>query len=584
MSEQLDLLAEVGQMMTELEEALATARSLSALDEPGWSELGASNADSRIAREIDRADVNLKARWYYYNDPIPSHSIHLHNAYTFGRGVGFKAKNEVVQKWLNAFWENPRNQHSISRALAQWTLNRDRQLDGELFLSLYTSSLTGRVTVRTIDPSEIAQVVTMPGDRTFPIYFRREYRPESFDFENGTYKQGNVRREYIPDWRNAGPHPAHVQWAPNSEQHVMHVLSNPLAGRGLSHIAQGLPWVKAYKGFMEDRVTLTLALATFAFKQKIKGNRQALARLREQWGRYETELRYGVGDGRERRQGANTLIENDAVNLEQLKTDSGASNAYTDARMLKQNAGIGSGGIFEHYYGDPSTGNLATATAMELPMLKMFELAQQIWEDVFSDLFTFVLIQGLRYGPSELQALANVSVDYSGGSPLFVVEPLGDETDLGIDVILPNIVESDIGAWAQAFSAIAQAEQLTGQQIIPPEQKAMKALQVFGFDDVGEIVTTMKENGFELSAQGAAPDELGAAIGEAFVRKLRAAADEPPEIGEALDKDEGEAVERIKKSEVDQAFEDFAELPELDELLKQLGLTSKDVEEARAHA
>jgi hypothetical protein len=44
--------------------------------------------------------------------------------------------------------------------------------------------------------------------------------------------------------------------------------------------------------------------------------------------------------------------------------------------MFRQMAGIGAN-IFEHYLGNPLTGNLATATAMELPMLKMFEFEQQ---------------------------------------------------------------------------------------------------------------------------------------------------------------------------------------------------------------
>lgn len=572
-------------LMKTAKEVSEAARYLAQMQEPGWSELGSGSFDSQIAQQIDRNEINRSARWYYHNDPIPNHAIALHNAYTFGRGVSFKAVDPAVHTWLETFWNNPRNQHSISRAAAQWQLNRDRHLDGELFLIFYTSTLTGHVTVRTLDASEIRQVVTMPGDRTFPVYFQREFQPEYFDFASGKYKRGQRQREYLPDWRNAGPHGNYVNWPANTEIHVMHVLTNPLAGRGLSHMATGLPWIKAFKGFMEDRVTLTMALALFAFKQKIKGNRQAAARIAAQWGNYETIQRYGIGDGRERRQGGGTLIENDAASLEQLKTDSGASNAYQDGRMLKQQAGIGTGGIFEHYFGDPSTGNLATATAMELPMLKLFEFEQQLWEDVFKDIFQFVLIQGLRYSGNGLRGKANIGTDLSGGSPVWVVEPLN--ADLDINVTLPPIVQSDIAVRAAAMASIASAEAMAGQMILPPREKALEALRMFGFDDAGDIVDRMEKAGFkfEKPEQPADPvDAIGDAVGEAIKRRLREAQadkDTPPHVGAPLPKKDGEKVDKITRGEVNDYFDAFADMPELDDLLKQLGLTLDDVDEAR---
>jgi hypothetical protein len=252
--------------------------------------------------------------------------------------------------------------------------------------------------------------------------------------------------------------------------------------------------------------------------------------------------------------------------------------------MLKQNAGIGSGGIFEHYFGDPSTGNLATATAMELPMLKMFEFEQQVWEDILEDLFDFVIIQGLRYGQDALRGKANVEVDNAGGSPVWVVEPLGG-ADLSVEVTLPPIVQSDVAIQTAALSSIASAEQMAGQQLVPAKQKALKALQVLGFDDAGEIVAEMEKNGFQMPVRPAPPaeagEEFGAALGEAFVRKLREEVEKSPDVGEPLDKAEGEKVEKITRAEVDEYFDEFAELPALGDLLKKLGLTKEDVEEGR---
>jgi len=584
--ERVQQLAEDAALLADLEaellETVGSVRRLASMAEPGWIGFGnGGSADAQIAAQIDRAGINRQARWYYYQDPIASHAVTLHNAYTFGRGASFRAADKDVQAWLEGFWRDARNRASLTRAQAQWALNTDRQLDGELFFVFYVSTYTGRVTVRTLDPSEIDKIVTAPGDPAMPVYFKRVYRPQVFNWKRGEYETGQQVTEYIPDWRNAGPHPPQVHWPANTEIYVMHVVTNPLGWRGLTHLATGLPWIKALKGFMEDRATLTLALATFAFKQKIKGNRTALQRVIQQWGTFEMGERYGLGgEGTERKPAAQTFIENEASSLEQLKTDSGASNAYQDMRMFKQMAGIGAGGIFEHYLGTPEA-NLATATSMELPMLKMFEFEQQTWEDVLGDILSFVVQQGARFSRA-LAGKAQVSQDTAGGSPMWVIEPVGD-VDLSVTVTLPPIVQRDVAVQSAALASIAQAESMTGQQMVPPDRMAERALTILGFDDVGDIVEEMIATGFTLTLPPAR--SFGEIAAEAFVRKARArlkeAADEPPDVGDKLPADEATSVEPITRKEVDSYFDAFEDMPELDDLLKSLGLTLEDVEEAR---
>lgn len=668
------MLNELAGEVERLEEALLS-RNLTQLNEPGWQALGSGSIGDEVANAIDRHEANRAARWYYHQDPTAQQVVRLHNAYTFGRGVDYDAQNEAVQTWLDRFWRSPRNRQSLTRAKAQWRLNTERQLDGELFFALYVSTATGAVTVRVMDPSEFWDenaVITMPGDPTWPVYYRRSYLLPGATSQRQT--------ALYPDYRNAAVLPgvpgnhtqngrAVVTWPAHTEIYMYHVCTNPLGGRGLTHLNAGIPWIKALKGFMEDRATLTTALATFAFKQKIKGNRQALQRVIDQWGTYETQYRYGLaGDTRERRQGANTWIENQASDLEQLKTDSGSSNAYNDMKMFRQMAAIGAGGISEHYMGDPSTGNLATATAMELPMLKMFEYEQQLWQDIFGEILNFVIIQGVRFNP-RLRPLATVGWEMSGGSPVWTLEPQGG-ADLTVDVTMPPIVLRDIAVHAAALASIAQVETMTGQQTLPPEVKAKIALDLHNIDDAGQIIDEMRANGFKIdsaatskadgggatAAPSDAPETLASTIGlngaqiDAAMRvllgvqqgtmapsvavalltslgidekraqsmvndtlaqpapaadgpppdttearliaairakyrqakALRAAAsedDDPPDVGKALAKDDAEQVDPVTKSELDQAFEDWSALPELDDLLDELGMTLDDVED-----
>ena len=246
-------------------------------------------------------------------------------------------------------------------------------------------------------------------------------------------------------------------------------------------------------------------------------------------------------------------------------------------------------------------------------MLKLFEFEQQVWEDVVGDLVTFVVLQSLRYGPSDVRALGSVAVDQAGGSPLWVVTPKGD-ADLTVTASLPPIVQSDAAVWANALASIAQTEVMTGQQIVPPEQKAILALHVLGVDDIGAIVDQLKATRFRIDAvprtgeqgggegppEDAVEERLVAAVRERYrarrkalvedstsessSRALRAAdagdEDTPRDVGQKPPKKDVEHVDPITRQEVDDYFDWFASMPPLEDLLDEMGLTLDDVDES----
>jgi hypothetical protein len=77
--------------------------------------------------------------------------------------------------------------------------------------------------------------------------------------------------------------------------------------------------------------------------------------------------------------------------LAPMERSGGLSNAILGG-IRQQKLGMCSGtGLPETYFGDASTGNLATATSMELPVLKIMEQWQQFWVDVYETIFDFYL-------------------------------------------------------------------------------------------------------------------------------------------------------------------------------------------------
>ncbi|MBZ0315094.1 MAG: hypothetical protein K8L91_01655 [Anaerolineae bacterium] len=534
----------------------ALGQRIPQLNEPGWIPLGSGSGVDTLTG-LNRREINDQVRYYNHTDPVMHHLIHLENSYIFSRGASVKAKDPDIDAWIQRFWKHPRNRASLTTAAAQHELNTELQIEGELFFIFYTSTLSGQVTVRTLSPSQIAKVIPAKGDNKLQQFFLTDF----------IGSENRVERYPLLDYRVADIRKvlSRPEFAgENTEIAVMHIMRDSINGRGISTKRTSLRWIKALTGFMEDRAVLTLAASTFAFKQKIKGNRQAVELAQQRWANYATQLKYDKGE-QERRQGGNTFIENEASNLEQMKFDTMAGNAYQDMRMFRQQAGIGSG-VFEHYMGDPSTGNLATATAMELPMLKQFEFGQQFWGDVFGEIFGFVVLQGIRYG--KLGGKAEVTTDPSGGYPMWVVEPVRG-IDLTVEAIFPPIVQKDVAVQANALSQIANAEAATGQQILPPEKKAEIALNLFGGDkDSGTLIEDMKANNFALPNLPQPPTPT-----EPVIASTREA-----EVGEPLPKKEAEAVPRITKQEVQQAVKKWEEMPSLDDLLTELGVTMEDVD------
>lgn len=532
----------------------ALGQRIPQLDEPGWMPLGSGSGVETLTG-LNRREVNDQVRYYYHTDPTMHHMVQLENAYVFGRGMSIKAKDPDIDAWLQRFWKHPRNRASLTTTVAQHELNTELQMEGELFFIFYTSTITGQVTVRTLLPSQVAKVIPAKGDNKLQQYFLADFiGPEN-----------RVERYPLLDYRVADKRKTLSQpefAGENTEVAVMHVLRESVGGRGISPKRTSVRWTKALVGFMEDRAVMQLAASTFAFKQKIKGNRQAVELAQTRWSGYAAQLKYDKGEN-ERRQGGNTFIENEASNLEQLKFDTMAGNAYHDMRMLRQMAGIGSG-VFEHYLGDPSTGNLATATAMELPMLKQFEFGQQFWVDVYGEIGNFVVLQGIRYG--KLGGKAQYETDNSAGYPMWVVEPARG-IDLTVEAIFPPIVQKDVAVQANALSQIATAESTTGQQMLPPEKKAEVAINLFGGDkDSGSMIEAMKANNFALPN---APQSLTPPP----VQNVNEA-----DLGDPLPKKEAETVSKITKTEVKQAFEDWSTMPTLAELLAELGVDEESVD------
>ncbi|MBA7652155.1 hypothetical protein ES703_59984 [subsurface metagenome] len=156
-----------------------------------------------------------------------------------------------------------------------------------------------------------------------------------------------------------------------------------------------------------------LALAKFAWKTKVKG------------GQVQVDAIKAKTHGQDIPAGSHE-IENLGSDTTPIKTETGASAAYQDGRMLKLQVSSAVG-IPEQYYGDISIGNLATAKTVELPMMKMFQSYQKVWEDTYKDInevvFTYNKIpEDKQYVDMDFPAIAPEDVSQAADNIVKVLQ------------------------------------------------------------------------------------------------------------------------------------------------------------------
>lgn len=446
-----------------------------------------------------RQDAVSASYYYARRDPLYARAIQLTRAYTFGRGLTWHARDDRTAAVLQAFWDDPDNT-LVARAQGQWELCERLLITGEVFPAFFVNQANGHVKTSLIDCLEIQQVLTDAEDARRILGYQRVWTRATFDVAAGAYVNTELRTDYYPDWRTR-PFPSTLD-NEGTRIYLTQIKVNSHGQRGLPPFFAALPWVKAYKGFQEDRATLTLALATWAFKAKVKGNQRQVARVAGQLGRASLG-RYGSPSNadRERAEGAQTLIENDSITFDQIRVDSGAENAYQDGRMLRQQVAAAVGITEPDLTGDPSIGNLASLTVMNGPQVKGFEAWQQLFRDFYRDLFNFVLEQAAQAGVLPADANRTFELDF------------------------PPIVTEDLPTLINSIAQLIQAQSLAGQQFVPPQRLAARILQALGEADIDQALSELKQPEADLSAiePRALPDGQAEALRRA-VEALREAA------------------------------------------------------------
>jgi hypothetical protein len=469
--------------------------------------------------------ISRQARIYWIKNPLILRGVKLKTSFVFGQGLNLQAKDPTVNEVVQAFWMDPANQACLTSQQALIEQEDNLQLEANAFFALFTHPATGRVRVRSLPFDEIEETISDPEDALTVWYYRRDFTRKVFDLAAGTHRE-EPATEYHPDWRYrpaAKPDTIGgktVRW----DAPVYHVAVNRLPGMrwGVSEVYAALDWARSYKEFLENWASIVAAYARFAWQAKTKGGASAVAAVKSRL--QVTSNGNGAGaDTNPPPATASTFVSNNGVSLEPVRT-AGATTSAEDGRrlLLMVCAALG---VYEHYLGDPATGNLATAKAMERPMELMFLTRRMLWADVLTAILMYAVEQA-ALAPGG--ALSGTLTTNEYGEP---VVDLGD-LDTHIAIEFPPLLDKDTEA---SVRAIISAATLDGKspQGLDLKTTTQMLLQVLGRDDVDELIEQLFPSGWEedrarkamemaqAMAATAQPDEGGTPADKAVAEALR---------------------------------------------------------------
>jgi len=390
-------------------------------------------------------------RIYYTKNPLAGQWVRLTTSFIFGEGLGKpKAKEDTIQKIIDHFWDDPDNQKALTGFQAQQLLSDKLQYEGNLFFMLFEDEV-GDVRVRILNTEEMADIIRDKDDRMRTNFYKRAMRDQNYNFLQDAYDIQLTKYVYYPDISNANVDDFEIpkeKLAPEGT-FIYHVKINCDINDkfGIPELYRGIDWIKAHKDMAGDLSTLIKSLSTLAWRKKVKGTPAQVTSL-QQAARAKTDLTNPA------KVAGSTQYENDALDTTAISTPTGG--AVIGEKGLKQMALMvcAAAGIFYHYFGDPETGNLATTTNMELPMIKKFAGYQALWSYIYNDILQHQINKKIEKG------ILPGSVKYDVKTMRNVYTTDLDRT---LDIDFPPIIEKDMKIVADALQ-VAKDSNLIGDE------------------------------------------------------------------------------------------------------------------------
>lgn len=295
-----------------------------------------------------RAEIIARCHLAHERNPLANAAVSLTTMFTVGDGFHLTYRNQEVEAVIEEFVNDATN----AIAGLEKSTSDDLQTDGEVFMRFH-SGPDGRTAIVPLKPWE---VLWIQHERGLPR------RVEFFHW------QGNTTTG-VPGDSAFGQEDIPVD-------EIIHVAINRRSYelRGRPELFRILPWLKAYKDWLEGRARQNHWRGALLWAVTlIGGTAGQVAAKRAQ---YKQPPPPG-----------SLVVSNDKEKWEPLSSTVGGADVAQDGRQIKLMTAVGML-LPEYMLSDGSNSNLASATAQQLPSLRKFVnlqdiLVGELWEPVY---------------------------------------------------------------------------------------------------------------------------------------------------------------------------------------------------------
>lgn len=428
----------------QLREALDAAMLELQLEDEEWRNLVRSSQHEFSKSGIDRIAVLSRLMWV--KNPLIRRGVNVQGYYVFGQGVQIRARHPVIDPLVVQLIA--RNRDVLFGLQAQLRLDRALTCDGNLFLALPADRSTGALTIRTIPPEEITEVLCDPQDAATPWFYRRSWTPTD----------GRPQIVLYPDWRyRPTARPATYQTTPIVwDLPIYHLAVGEFHDWtfGLSEVYAAIDWGRAYTKFLSNWSSITESLARWTWKLTTRRSKRAV-----QAAATALNTTYVSGQGGETNPPpvvGSALVLGEGEQMEPLRT-AGMTTGMDDARRLLLMVAAAQG-LPETFYGDSSVGTLATAKSLDRPTELMMGARQQLWREVYDDLIGYQILTATQAprGALRRSGLTRIErVSRTQEEILWINGTDGTPIDPQIEQVWPSIIEPDRSADVTAVTQAA---------------------------------------------------------------------------------------------------------------------------------
>lgn len=447
--------------------------------------------------------IILISRLYYIKNPLMRRAIDVSAAYVFGRGVEVTTTDEKANEVLNAFFD--RNKATLGPT-ALLDLDRRKYYDGNLFFAFFADGEnTGQVNVRSIDTTEIQEIISHPEDDVREILFKRVWRQKKFDPSTGAspYEQQTCWYPALRFTKEDGARLGIIDKIKTDpiiwDVPVYHRICGAVAkwSFGCPIVYPAIEWAKTSREFLEACLTLAQSHAQFAWKLTTKGGQAALMGAKAQ---LQTTVNAApsnsLWDQNPTAVDASIFASGPGTSIEPMSVR-GKGLDPSEVKEFRNMIGMVFG-IPPTWLGDMDTANLSTATTLDRPTELGFRSKQVQWEEDLSVIAQYVLetdasaVSGqLReaHKEKEIKIIPAVKTMDKRGRLVYEANPKPKPNEIQVRVTFPEIREGDLPQLIKAVVEAMTLENKGGQIVGIDEREGVRKLyELLGFEDSEDIL------------------------------------------------------------------------------------------------